>query len=109
MRPYNWYIHRYIPLPDDAARKELVRRLLQKDNTPHSLDNAALDDIVAHTRGYSGADMANLCKEASMGRCSTTGAHYACMTGIYIHFFARMGGFFDGLRTAPLVSLGVFA
>lgn len=56
---------RYIPLPDDEARRGLVLRLLERsEGTAHTLDDAALDSIMHKSRGYSGADMAHLCTEA---------------------------------------------
>ena len=57
----------YIPLPDEEARRDLVCRLLESNNSAHQLAEADIDSIVARSRGYSGADMANLCKEAAMG------------------------------------------
>eukprot|EP01047_Picozoa_sp_COSAG01_P088270 COSAG01_NODE_20693_length_939_cov_103.569048_1_plen_129_part_00 len=63
---------RYIPLPDDEARRGLVLRLLERsEGTAHTLDDAALDSIVRKSRGYSGADMAHLCTEAGALRGHT--------------------------------------
>jgi SpoVK/Ycf46/Vps4 family AAA+-type ATPase len=42
-------------------------RLLEKNAAGHDLDDAALDRVVATTVGYSGADVAGLCREAAMG------------------------------------------
>lgn len=55
----------YIPLPDDAARKSLISNVLR--GTPHSLDEAAIEQLVVLTKGYSGADLHALCKEAAYG------------------------------------------
>ena len=55
----------YIPLPEVAARRSIVARLLAREE--HELTAAQLDQIGQLTQGYSGADMANLCKEAAMG------------------------------------------
>ena len=55
----------YIPLPEVAARRSIVTRLLAREE--HELTAAQLDQIGQLTQGYSGADMANLCKEAAMG------------------------------------------
>ena len=49
----------YIPLPDQAAR------LLSRENSVVS--SVEMIDISQRTEGYSGADMANLCKEAAFG------------------------------------------
>ncbi|KAH7725083.1 CRE-FIGL-1 protein [Aphelenchoides avenae] len=55
----------YIPLPDDDARKKIV--LKELTGPSHAIDEAALEKIAARTEGYSGADVYELCKEASMG------------------------------------------
>ncbi|XP_013786894.2 fidgetin-like protein 1 isoform X2 [Limulus polyphemus] len=55
----------YIPLPESAARCHIITRLLSYHN--HSLSDDDLDLICQKTEGYSGADMTNLCKEASLG------------------------------------------
>ena len=56
----------YIPLPEVAARRSIVARLLAREE--HELTAAQLDQVgqLTHTQGYSGADMANLCKEAAI-------------------------------------------
>lgn len=56
----------YVPLPDAAARRELLRTLLRANS--HSLTDGELDGaIVDRTAGFSGADVRNLCQEAAMG------------------------------------------
>lgn len=59
----------YIPLPDAAARRALVGRLLRRQR--HSLDDGGLDTVAALTGGYSGSDVHALCAEAAMAplRC----------------------------------------
>ncbi|GAB0491240.1 hypothetical protein MMPV_002492 [Pyropia vietnamensis] len=59
----------YIPLPDMAARRALVGRLLRRQR--HSLDDSDLDRVAALTAGYSGSDVHALCAEAAMAplRC----------------------------------------
>ena len=56
----------YVPLPDEAARKQIVTTLLTSQ-TNHNIATDELNIIGDKTDGYSGADMANLCKEAAMG------------------------------------------
>ncbi|KAG8384966.1 hypothetical protein BUALT_Bualt04G0173100 [Buddleja alternifolia] len=56
----------YIPLPTSEARSWIIMNLLEKDG----LFNLSKEDICAIcklTEGYSGSDMKNLVKDASMG------------------------------------------
>ena len=55
----------YIPLPEGEARRKIISNLLAKER--NSLTETEVDEVVDQTEGYSGADMANLCKEAAMG------------------------------------------
>lgn len=55
----------YIPLPDVNARSQIISRLMSTERNDLSDDDIAF--IAGTTGGYSGADMANLCKEASLG------------------------------------------
>lgn len=55
----------YIPLPEANARKQIVESLLQKQDC--TLPEQDVVEIVTKTDGYSGADMANLCREAALG------------------------------------------
>ena len=55
----------YVPLPETGARVKIVQNLLSSQN--HSLSRDSYEEIGRLTDGYSGADMANLCKEAAMG------------------------------------------
>ncbi|KAJ3616223.1 hypothetical protein Zmor_011986 [Zophobas morio] len=55
----------YIPLPNDIARRRIVEKLIV--DTPHKLTDRNLEDLVEQTSGYSGSDMCQLCKEASLG------------------------------------------
>ncbi|XP_071948209.1 fidgetin-like protein 1 isoform X2 [Antedon mediterranea] len=59
----------YIPLPDAAARKQIVTNLLSTQ--AYVLSESELNNIQEQTEGYSGADVANLCREAALGpvRC----------------------------------------
>lgn len=54
----------YIPLPDTAARLAIVQHLL--DGQRHSLTRSELGYVVNATAGYSGSDLAALCREAAM-------------------------------------------
>ncbi|XP_073944450.1 fidgetin-like protein 1 [Choristoneura fumiferana] len=55
----------YIPLPDTAAREQIVCNLLRSE--AHGVSAAEAREVAALTEGYSGADMKSLCAEAAMG------------------------------------------
>jgi SpoVK/Ycf46/Vps4 family AAA+-type ATPase len=55
----------YIPLPEFEARRQIVERLMS--NEKHCLTDPEVNEILLLTAGYSGADMKNLCQEASLG------------------------------------------
>lgn len=55
----------YVPLPEFNARSQIIKRLLKSER--HNLTEDEVSDIARLSEGYSGADMTNLCKEASMG------------------------------------------
>lgn len=55
----------YIPLPEASARKQIVTRLMSKEHC--SLTEEEIELIVKKSNGYSGADMTQLCREASLG------------------------------------------
>lgn len=53
----------YIPLPDFEGRRELFRINMQSV----ALDaDVSLDELAEKSHGYSGADVANVCRDASM-------------------------------------------
>jgi spastin len=54
----------YVPLPDLATRRALLAVVLA--GQPVSLTSADLDSLAARADGYSGSDIASLCKEAAM-------------------------------------------
>ncbi|KAI4387700.1 hypothetical protein MLD38_000112 [Melastoma candidum] len=56
----------YIPLPSSEARAWIIRNLLEKDGL-FKLSNEDMVTICRLTEGYSGSDMKNLVKDASMG------------------------------------------
>ncbi|NWU92279.1 FIGL1 protein, partial [Upupa epops] len=55
----------YIPLPEASARKQIVSRLMSKEHC--SLTEEEIEVIVKKSDGFSGADMTQLCREASLG------------------------------------------
>ncbi|PIN09789.1 AAA+-type ATPase [Handroanthus impetiginosus] len=56
----------YIPLPTSEARAWIIKNLLENDGL-FNLSNEDMDTICKLTEGYSGSDMKNLVKDASMG------------------------------------------
>lgn len=54
----------YVPLPELEARKQIINNLLT--TVQHNLNQEDVAKIAEKSEGYSGADMTNLCKEASM-------------------------------------------
>ncbi|GAB4847970.1 Fidgetin-like protein 1 [Ancistrocladus abbreviatus] len=56
----------YIPLPSSEARAWIIQNLLEKDGL-FKLSKEDIDVICKWTEGYSGSDMKNLVKDASMG------------------------------------------
>lgn len=54
----------YVPLPEFEGRKKMVKQLVSKYR--HNIDESGLNEIAESTKGYSGSDMFNLCREASM-------------------------------------------
>ncbi|KAK0589058.1 hypothetical protein LWI29_009112 [Acer saccharum] len=56
----------YIPLPSSEARSWIIRNLLEKDGL-FKLSEEDINGICKLTEGYSGSDMKNLVKDASIG------------------------------------------
>lgn len=54
-----------IPLPEFAARKQIIDLLMTEQR--HVIEEEQINDICHRTDGYSCADMTNLCKEAAFG------------------------------------------
>ncbi|XP_055149127.1 fidgetin-like protein 1 isoform X1 [Symphalangus syndactylus] len=55
----------YIPLPEASARKQIVINLMSKEQC--CLGEQEIEQIVLQSDGFSGADMTQLCREASLG------------------------------------------
>ena len=59
----------YIPLPNKESRKQLIKNVLTKEkekNNKYDIEDKDIDEIVELTKGYSGSDMINVCREAAM-------------------------------------------
>ncbi|XP_062851224.1 fidgetin-like protein 1 isoform X2 [Trichomycterus rosablanca] len=55
----------YIPLPEAAARQQIVTNLMSLEKSHLAADE--LEKVVSCTEGFSGADMTQLCREAALG------------------------------------------
>ncbi|XP_076975243.1 fidgetin-like protein 1 [Tamandua tetradactyla] len=55
----------YIPLPEASARKQIVVNLMSKEQC--CLSEEEIDLVIQQSDGFSGADMTQLCREASLG------------------------------------------
>ncbi|KAJ2742624.1 Fidgetin-like protein 1 [Coemansia sp. BCRC 34301] len=55
----------YVPLPDRLGRRAIVTNLMKSQ--VHRLDDSHLDLVCERTKGFSGADMDSLCREAAFG------------------------------------------
>jgi len=69
-----------IPLPDADARREMLARGLA--GLANSVSDQDTTDLLLQTDGYSGSDMAALCREAAMGPCRDPGFEAALMAGL---------------------------
>ncbi len=59
----------YIPLPNKVSRKMLIETVIEKEKkmgNKYNVTNDEIDIIVNKTKGYSGSDLINVCKEAAM-------------------------------------------
>lgn len=55
----------YVGLPDADARKDMITMLLRGNSA--SLTSRQMNQLAKATKGYSGADIAALCREAALG------------------------------------------
>lgn len=53
----------YIPLPNEGGRKQLFDINLKNVRLD---EDVAFDSLVKKTKGYSGADISNVCRDAAM-------------------------------------------
>jgi SpoVK/Ycf46/Vps4 family AAA+-type ATPase len=77
----------YIPLPNEAGRSQLVEHLLE--GISHSMSVEEQTIVVAKTAGFSGADIKNLCTEASLGPVrdlASQNVHFMQIQGILFRF-----------------------
>lgn len=61
----------YIPLPDFSGRcvhlQQIVKAFSQSSHSKVCISEKEIEEIALATEGFSGADIATICKEASMG------------------------------------------
>lgn len=55
----------YVPLPDSTARRAQLARLLGSSSS-FALSESDRDEVVRLTDGYSGSDLAAMCREAAL-------------------------------------------
>lgn len=65
----------YVPLPDDEGRAALIQRLLSRADSKHALAPAEVQEVVRRTKGYSGADLTQLCQAAAWAPLRELAAH----------------------------------
>lgn len=68
-----------IPLPDREARLEMLTKGLKE--VTHALTEREMGEVLDSTDGYSGSDMAGLCREAAMGPCRDPGVESLLLNG----------------------------
>jgi SpoVK/Ycf46/Vps4 family AAA+-type ATPase len=56
-----------VPLPDAAARADFITGVLARPEIASSLGEGELAGLVAATEGFSGSDLACLCRQAALG------------------------------------------
>ena len=64
----------YIPLPDAEARGALLRNMLKKASSDHSIKTSAqISQLIKLTEGYSCSDIAAVAQEAAFGPLRSLG------------------------------------
>ncbi|BFF97744.1 nuclear valosin-containing protein-like [Drosophila madeirensis] len=56
----------YVGLPEQNERAEILKATTKNGTRPAMADDVDLDEVAAETKGYTGADLAGLVKQASM-------------------------------------------
>lgn len=100
----------YVQMPDQNARKELVRQLLSKNNNP--LTDADLTRLAEFTKGYSGSDLNALAKDAALGPIRELGLNGVKSTTAEQVRSITLCDFYDSLkrirRSVPQDSINLY-
>ncbi|PRD29521.1 UNVERIFIED_CONTAM: fignl1 [Trichonephila clavipes] len=86
----------YVPLPEEAARRQIVQKLLSAHQ--HNLTEDDFQKICDETKGYSGSDVSHLCKEAAMGPIRSIGPENIKTVSLDQVRPINLNDFFDALR-----------
>jgi transitional endoplasmic reticulum ATPase len=73
LRPGRLESHVLVPAPDDAGRKEILS--VHTRETPLA-DDVDVDELVARTDGYTGADLEAVCREAALRAVEAVAERY---------------------------------
>ncbi len=57
----------YVPLPSQDDREKIIQILLGNPENKNNLTDREIKKLARDTEGFSGSDIANLCKDAAMG------------------------------------------
>mmetsp|Transcript_29983 Transcript_29983/g.63110 ORF Transcript_29983/g.63110 Transcript_29983/m.63110 type:complete len:779 (-) Transcript_29983:111-2447(-) len=57
----------YVPLPSQDDREKIIQILLSNPENKNNLTDREIKKLARDTEGFSGSDIANLCKDAAMG------------------------------------------
>nr|XP_054759518.1 spastin-like [Lytechinus pictus] len=100
----------YVQMPDQNARKELVKQLLKKNNNP--LTDGDLTRLAEFTKGYSGSDLNALAKDAALGPIRELGLNGVKSTSAEQVRSITLSDFYDSLkrirRSVPQDSINLY-
>ncbi|XP_035225881.1 fidgetin-like protein 1 [Stegodyphus dumicola] len=86
----------FVPLPETSARRQIMEKLLSAHQ--HSLTDSDFDTVCDKTKGYSGSDVAHLCKEAAMGPIRSIGPENIKTVSLEQVRSINLTDFYDALK-----------
>ncbi|KFM75529.1 Fidgetin-like protein 1, partial [Stegodyphus mimosarum] len=86
----------FVPLPEASARRQIMKKLLSAHQ--HSLTDNDFDTVCDKTKGYSGSDVAHLCKEAAMGPIRSIGPENIKTVSLEQVRSINLNDFYDALK-----------